>query len=235
MALDRRTIVLTRPRQSSERLRDQLAVALGRNVKVVLSPLLETVRLESNIELSKFGAIIFSSANGVKALTGNRPAKGTVAFCVGDQTAAAAAAEGYRTVSAKGSARDLAELVATRWNGEKMVYACGKETAFDLSEYLSKRRIPIEVAILYDQKPVPINAEARIAASEESCLFPVFSARTGRILAQQARSFPDNFHVLACMSESIVRKVSPLGWKTVVAQRPDAESLMEIVYRWHVK
>ncbi|MDE0306403.1 MAG: uroporphyrinogen-III synthase [Albidovulum sp.] len=209
-------------------------MAVGREINVVLSPLLETVRLESDIDLSSFETIVFSSANGVKALAENRPATGAVAYCVGDQTAAAAAAVGYRTISANGSARDLAELVAKLWSGEKMVYACGRSTAFDLAGFLAARCVPIEVAVLYDQKPLKINTEAKIAASEESCLFPVYSARTGRILAREVRSISDNSHVVACMSESIAEEVSPLRWKSVVAGRPDAESLMETIIRWHL-
>ncbi len=233
MASENRTIILTRPWQSSIRLRQDLAGMLSGRVDILLSPLLKTVRLETDIDLTRFSAAVFSSANGLKALTGNRPARGAAAYCVGDQTAAAAAAEGYRAISANGSASDLAELIAARWNGEKTVYICGKSTAFDLPAHLSKRGVPIDVAVIYDQTRMRLNSDAIDAATGGSCLFPVYSARTGRILVDEARSIPDNCHVLACMSEKIVQEVLPLGWKTVVASRPDGESMMDLVFRWH--
>ena len=234
MAANKRTIVLTRPWESSVRLQEQLLSELGGTVKIVLSPLLETIHLETAVDLTRFGTIVFSSANGVKALTGNRPARKAVAYCVGDQTSAAAAAEGYRSISANGSAIELAELVARRWKGEKMVYVCGRTTSFDLQSYLSERRIPIEVAILYEQKPLQFNSDAKAVASEDSCVFSVYSARSGSIFAREAKSFRNNTHVVVCMSHSIAMEVSPLRWKTAVAQRPDSKSMRDLIARWHL-
>lgn len=86
---------------------------------VIPSPVLELAARDEPLPgLSRFGGLVFTSANGVRFFAEASDARGLPAWCVGPATASEALREGFSPVhQSSGNARDLARYIAHHWSG----------------------------------------------------------------------------------------------------------------------
>lgn len=106
-----RLVLVTRPLPDAEGTLAALA-ALGH--AGLVAPM-QRVKILPPKPLPPAAALLLTSRNAVRALSGQRGLFDLPCFCVGDSTADFARAAGFRhAVSADGDARDLAALVAAR-------------------------------------------------------------------------------------------------------------------------
>lgn len=103
-------ILVTRPRDDAEALAAELD---QRGFPVMIQPMLEIRMLEGPpLDLDGVQALLFTSANGVRATAARTKARDLPALAVGDATARAARDEGFIQVeSAHGDVESLARLV----------------------------------------------------------------------------------------------------------------------------
>lgn len=180
---DRATVLITRP--AADAGTTARAVA-ERGFAPLIEPMLSIRWLAPVLpDLENVQAILFTSANGVRGIARLAEIPDVPAWTVGDATAEAARAAGFRRIaSAGGDARSLADAVTRdlRPDGGTLLHAAGSDVAGDLAAVLAGAGFDVHRAILYEAMPaVTLSPAARRALETEavhSALF--FSPRTVR-------------------------------------------------------
>jgi uroporphyrinogen-III synthase len=179
--------LVTRPRAEAEALAALLA---ERGIEAVVEPLMEvTDSPAALLDPSRAQAILCTSANGVRALARACTERGTQLFAVGDATAAAARAEGFRHVeSAGGDVEDLAYLVQRRLDPRagRLLHVAGSAVAGDLAASLGAAGFAVERAVLYGARAAQALTPqtARLIADGQIDWALFFSPRTAAIFAR---------------------------------------------------
>lgn len=226
-------ILITRPQPGAAILAQALALRLGPDSPMVLSPIM---RIEQSCtplpELSRFPTIVFTSSHAVAPLESALPAEERQrkrAYCVGAATAEAADAAGFETVDGGGDAEHLCARIRADNPAQPLFYARGEHIAADLVKSLNSAGLETHEAVVYRQSAVPLSREAEaILASQAPVVLPLFSPRSAQLIFS-------NSHVhapllVAAMSENVARAV-PRGAAAslVVAPEPTLEAMVEII------
>ena len=231
--------LVTRPLPDAGRTADALA---ARGVTALVEPMLRIEFLPPPaLDLGDVQALLFTSANGVRAFAAASPERGLPAFAAGDATAREARAAGFlRIESAAGGARELAGLAAARCTppAGALLHASGEAIAGNLAGGLAAAGFVVRREVLYRALAVralsPALAGELAAARLRLALF--FSPRTAAVFARLAlRSGIEEScrSVHACvLSEAVGRALEGIAWREVrVAGRPDHEAMMAEVDR----
>lgn len=232
-------ILVTRPREDSERLAEKLE-AMGHDV--LIEPLF-TIEpdLDSPLDLSGVRALLFTSANGVRAFALRSSRRDFKVFAVGDATAAAAHAYGFAEVeSAGGDVDDLAQLVRSRLRPEDGVlfHAAGSVTAGDLAGTLGAAGFDVRRAVLYRAEPISTLSETTASALREGSvdMAVFFSPRTARTFVSLAKaagldSACERIAVVG-LSPAVIDAAGALTWRAAeVAERPTEAALIDAIAR----
>lgn len=217
-------ILLTRPLADAERFAALLA-DMGITAAVEKSPIVEIVPTDVAIDLSDVTGVIFSSRNAVAAVAGHD----MPAWCVGDATAAAAQAKGWRAVAADGDAESLYARVLADAPQGPLLHIRGEVARGDLAERLTKVGIRTNDAVVYRQKPLLLSDRAKQALMwENPVAVPLFSPRAAEQFAAQG-PYHAPLHVVA-MSEAVAEALGSLPVETVVlAEKKEAEAMAKAV------
>src|SRR5262245_34044162 len=132
-------ILITRPQEDSALLAEKLK---ARGHDILIEPMLQIrLRQDVKIDLSGVQAVLFTSANGVRAFAAIEKRRDLLALAVGDTTAAAARGAGFTQVeSAGGNVGDLDRLVQARLKpeGGALLHVAASVVAGDLAGLLGK-------------------------------------------------------------------------------------------------
>jgi len=228
-------VLITRPREDAAPFAAELA---ARGLTPVIEPLI-AVRFDPAAALDLDGgvqAVLFTSANGVRAFAARTPRRDLAALAVGDATAQEASTVGFATVeSADGDVAGLARLVRERLSPEAgpLVHAAGSEVAGDLAGLLAGSGFTVRRAVLY--AAAPVGALSREAAallrSGEIGVASFFSPRTASTFVKVAAAeFPadrDRAPVALCLSSAVAAALAPLGWRDcLIAAAPTRRDLL---------
>ena len=139
-------ILLTRPLEDSQALAETLE---AEGIDSVIWPLTRITPTAFTPKLPPItGGLLFTSANGVRALAALTRRRDLPALCVGKATARAARRAGFRDcLSADGDARALADL-ARRSGIHNFFHPRGRDTAGDLKGLLAETGQQVTEAIL---------------------------------------------------------------------------------------
>lgn len=228
--------LITRPQEDAAPLAEALS---ARGIEAQIEPLLTIKPIAgATIDLDGVQAVLFTSANGVRAFSKLTPRRDLPAYAVGDGSAASAKAAGFAKVeSAGGDASALASLVCDRLQPQNgiLFHAAGSITAGDLAGDLEKAGFTVRRTALYTAEPATsLSPEARmnltLGGMDMVLLFSPRTAATFAKLWREAGS-PDLEHVCAlCLSAAVAREVGDLNWRDVfIAERPDLPSLLALV------
>jgi uroporphyrinogen-III synthase len=230
--------IVTRPREDAAALASALA---ARGVDVLLAPMLtirpapDAARLLAE-RLTAAQAVLFTSANGVRAFAAASPRRELPVLAVGDASAAAARIAGFRSVaSAGGDLADLVELVGAHLSpqGGALLHAAGSALAGDLAGTLAARGFTVHRATLYDAVPAaaldPEVAAAMRRGEAAAALF--FSPRTAttfvRLAAAAGVGDACRAIMAVALSPAVASALGELSWRTVrVAARPGRDDLL---------
>ena len=186
-------VLITRPREDALPLARALA---ARGIETLIAPMLTITPLPEaaqrlSEQMAGAQALLFTSANGVRAFAAASPRRELPVFAVGDATAAAARLADFRSVSsAGGDVEDLAELAAARLSPDHgaLLHAAGTEVAGDLAGRLGTLGFRVHRARLYEAVEAsalePEAAEALRRGEIAVALF--FSPRTARSFVRLA-------------------------------------------------
>jgi len=235
-------ILITRPIEDAKPLADALQ---ERGIEVLIEPLLEIRHLDdAELDLDGVQALLFTSANGVRAFAALSPRRDLQALTVGDGSADAARQAGFPDVeSAKGDVEALAALVVDRLKAEGgiLFHAAGTVTAGDLKARLEGLGYRVRRAQLYEARiATALSTETRanltLGGIDAVLLFSPRTAGTFAELWREAGA-PSLARVQAlCLSAAVAREVGNLGWAGVeIADRPDLPSMLALVDAAHSK
>lgn len=236
-------IAITRPEPDATSLAKTL---LGLGHEIVVEPLL-TLKFDDEVVLpaERFQAVIFTSANGVRAMENrdNFPSFLKMpAHTVGLASAEAARQAGFTDVtSAQGNLEDLQRKIEETLDpqGGPLLYATGQEVSGDLSGSLRALGFRVNRVVLYEAIPKPrLSIGVRVLIEEGSLdVVLLFSRRTATIWADlveeaQLSGFLRGTRHL-CLSEPIGDLLRErFGFAVphiVVARRPDTASMLDLL------
>ena len=237
--------LITRPEEDAA----PLAAALNqRGIETTIESLLSIRTLtDAELDLSGVQAILFTSANGVRAFTELAAAKGAAgwreipALAVGDATARTARAAGFAQVaSAGGNVESLAELVSAKLDPQKgpLFHAAGSAVAGDLAGLLGGRGFELRRAMIYEARPAESLSSGTLDALRAGAfdLMLFFSPRTAGTFAALTQAAGDKAvdgcrrAAALCLSPAVAGAVTALPFRTVeTADHPDLPSMLQLV------
>jgi len=232
-------VLVTRPSGDALPLAAELQ---RRGFDVLLQPLLRIV-LEDGPppDLAGVQALLFTSANGVRAFSRRSDVRTLPVYAVGDATAAAARAEHFLSVaSAAGNVDDLAALVRDRLDpaAGRLLHIAGSVVAGDLSGALETAGFRVERVALYAAQPTEaldpsIHSAIAAGAVDAAMFFSPRSAASFVSLLQHAALTGDCGRIQAFgLSDAVAKALSPVSWHAVyIAPEPTQESLLAILER----
>lgn len=206
----------------------------------MVEPMVEIVPLARvGVDLDGVQAVLLTSANGVRALARTTPRRDTLLLAVGEATASAARAAGFRDVEAAGG--DVEALAAHACGrldprAGPVVHVAGRTVAGDLAGTLTERGFMVRRAVLYEAHAATGLSDSLRAALEDSRLDAVlfFSPRTAQtfvnLVAEVGLEAALSRVEALCLSEAVVRAVGVLSWRRVrVASRPRQEAVLALL------
>ena len=234
-------LLLTRPEAESRSLRDRLQ-AMGHVVDT--APMLAIRQKhdagdELQAALDGVTALLFTSANGVRAFAEASPLRDVMVYAVGPASALAAQAAGFTRVEAAGGDVDLlAGLVRARHSraAGTLLHAAGSARAGDLQAMLQRDGYEVRRVVLYDAETairLPPAVAGRFAAQGyDGVLF--FSPRTAATFVNlaQAAGISGGAAVATawCLSDNVAREAAVLPWRDVkVARSPGEADLVALL------
>lgn len=229
-----RQVLLTRPLDESRALAELLeADGIGCLIWPLtrIEPTVTGFRLPYGID-----GLLFTSANGVRALAGVSARRDLPALCVGEATARAARNAGYlNAFSAVGDARALADL-ARRSGLRSFLHPRGEDAAGDLKAWLAETGQSVAEAVLYRARETGAPPAPVVAALARGGigLVAVWSRRNGAILARYLRGGGANLSGtdLLAISDGAAESLSGAGFRRVIiAGRPDSAAMLAAIRR----
>jgi uroporphyrinogen-III synthase len=230
--------LITRSRDGAAPFASALA---ARGIEPVLAPMLNVLPERdgaAQVQASLIGAqaILFTSANGVRAFATASSRRELPAFAVGDATGAAARLANFRTVySAHGDVEDLAALVAGRLSPRQgaLVHAAGRDVANDLAAMLAARGFAARAVVLYRAEPVAALPPDVVAALREGIALAFFFSPRGAVTF--ARLAGNSGFVAVCadmtafaISAAVGEALGELAWRALwIAPAPTQAALLK--------
>lgn len=195
----------------------------------IVAPVLVLEPIAAAIDLAGVSGLVFTSRNGVR-LAGALPRGGELpVFTVGDRTAEAARAAGYRHIqSAGGDVGALARLILATHGARQapLLHLGAQIPAGDLAGALRAGGVAFRSQALYRTRWVPLRRLAldlRPWTRIDGVL--VHSPKAARRLAALP-GLPKGMTAI-CISEAAREPLAPLRWRALVVSRePTEASLM---------
>lgn len=225
-------VLVTRPEAEARALAAQIA---ARGLQADLAPMLTLHPLKAAPDLSGISALLFTSANGVRAFAAATPRRDLPVYAVGEATARVARDLGFPDVQAAGGdVEKLAALVMqTRQPASGALYhAAGDTLAGDLKAMLEAAGFTVRRETLYRAEPaaaLPADLAACFASGGyRAALF--FSPRSAAVfvrLAEAAGIVPGAAETAAlCLSANVAAALAPLPWRQLSVAAAPAEAAM---------
>jgi uroporphyrinogen-III synthase len=227
--------LVTRPREDAERFAAALA---ERGIEAMIEPLLEIRAVAAPLDLEGVQAVLFTSANGVRAFAAASPLRDLPALAVGDASAEAARRLGFaRVESAGGDVADLAALAARTLSpaGGDLLHPAGSTVAGDLGVMLAAAGFAVRRVVLYEAVPARALTPPTAQALREGALAMAFffSPRTARsFVSLAAAAAPGATAAMEayCLSAAVAREAEALAWRAVrVAAAPTQPALLSVL------
>ena len=229
--------LITRPEEDAAPLAEAVR-ALGHDA-MIDSMLLINAFDDVLLDTDGVQALLFTSANGVRAFADISLNRRVPVYTVGEASAAIAREMGFRKVfAAAGDVAALARLVSESLKAEEgiLMHVSGTVVARELKDLLQKDSFNVFRVRLYESEPVTRLSEQTIAhfskGEMDGVLF--YSPRTAQIftdLVIENRLTEACRHVRAlCLSEAVAEVADKLPWRTVkVATAPSQDAMLSLL------
>ena len=209
-------------------------------INPIVSPVLDiNFRARIDVDLAGTQAIVFTSANGVRAWAPRRPERDLTVFAVGDATAEAARDVGFKKIhTARGDVDALAELIRRKAKPDDgdLLHVRGIHVAGNLGGALKPDGFRVHDAIGYGAVAVDTLGEEAIAAivSGAPVSVLVHSARGAKTFLDLLRKFGLH-HWLGSVtvygiSENALKPLEGAGFGALIAApRPNEDALLGLL------
>jgi uroporphyrinogen-III synthase len=219
-----RRIAITRAMPEAERTADRLR---ARGATPILAPLLAIEPIAFDTDLSGVQALLFTSANGVRAFAQASHDRNAPVLAVGEATARAARETGFADVRAgEGDSRALAVLAVSELSpaAGKLLHISGAHVAGDLAGDLAAAGFTAERRIVYAAVAASAPPQA-FAGPLDIVLF--HSARAAQIYLDLGAPAAGRL-TAACLSPAIAAAAAAAPWaRLVVAPYPNEAALID--------
>jgi uroporphyrinogen-III synthase len=203
--------------RSAARLRD-----LG--AEPIVAPLLEIAPLRVSVDISGAQALLFTSANGVRAAPATLERK-LPTLTVGEATARAARQAGFSDVrSAQGDVAALAAMAAATLDPKAgaLLYLSGVHVAGDLTGALRAAGYNARRAIVYDARIVDLLPAAYLQPLD---MVAFHSVRAAQAFAGFGAPHAAQ-RIAVCISPTVAKAAEAVDWaRVVVAAAPQDDAL----------
>ena len=225
-------VLLTRP---LDRSRAVAATLEAEGIDCLIWPLTKIVPAARALSVPPgTSALLFTSANGVRAFAALEPRRDLPALCVGEATAEAARRAGFADVrSAGGDARALVALA--RESGIRaFLHPRGRDAAGDIAGWLAGSGQRVAEAVLYEATeagPPPAPVAAALAEGELD-LVTVWSPRGGAILAARLDALDADLGAtdLLAISPAAAAPLAAAGFRRrIVAEAPSGTAMLAAI------
>lgn len=195
------TVVITRPKAQAESFAAELRATHGTQMPVLIAPLMRIAPVTPT-EIGDPAHVIFTSVNGVDQAVRLGISQTATAWCVGDQTAAAAARLGFDVKNVKGTSADLIDMVIKARPDGEIVHLRGAHATGQIVENLTQAGLTCHAKVVYAQEDeAPSDALLRALGETGPLIIPVFSPRSAALLT---KTMPHRAPlILIAMSESV--------------------------------
>lgn len=180
-------------------------------------------------------ALVFTSANGVRAFARLSEIRNFPAFCVGDRTSMLARETGFRDVRRAG--RTVEELARTLAGQEcrQLFYARARDVAADLGALLSDGfRLNEQVVYAATSAGPPESSVAAALADGRISAVMIWSRRNAEVLAEYLTKPSQSLGPatkLVAISENAAQPLSGAGFcKIHIADVPDSDGMLAAVF-----
>lgn len=163
-----------------------------------MQPLLAIRPLSPTLpDLEGFGALAFTSRNGVSAFANLTPRRDRRVFTVGEATAQAAREAGFSDVqTADGAVDDLAALIVREMQpGERLLAAVARQPVADLAGLLTGR-VQVETLSVYEA------VETGVGAPEDVAAILIHSPRAAVAFAARGTEAVDQRRIVAISTQA---------------------------------
>jgi uroporphyrinogen-III synthase len=224
-------VLLTRPEAEGRSFASSLIARFGNRVRPVVAPLLAPRYLMPAVPTRDYAAVVFTSAHGVEGARRLGVDLPRLAWCVGRQTAAAAAAAGFEPRSADGDADTLVSAICADPPKGRILYLRGVNTTGNVLEILTSSGFQIDEIVVYLQEAIHFGAEAMtLLYTGGDVIVPLFSTRTAALF--RAELPPDARAALhfAVMSHAVAEPLAALPRMSLaIARHPEAKGMLNAV------
>lgn len=226
---DRPILLLTRPREGSERFAELVQARFGDVFEILIAPLQEIEWVDFAPVSEAPEALIFTSQNGVLGWNRVYSNAGSQAYCVGPQTTKAAVAAGHKAQDCGGDAEALIATILAEKPIGSLLHVHGEHSRGRVAERLSAAGIPTDSRIAYRQVALPLSDAAKnVLESAPQVIAPLFSPRSATLLMQ---ALPEKTRPwLAVISPNAAERVDAmLQRRMMVAEKPNAEGMLDAI------
>lgn len=222
-------LLMTRPQDAAERFVSALPSKIRDRIEPVYAPLMRISTTCDGIDLTNASGMIFTSMNGVNAVSDFMTDRSLPAYCVGEATAEMAEGLGLRVLHVEDDAKTLIATMTRAGVSEPLVHFCGRHTRGDVAENLTAAGCETRRQVVYDQELLPFEESiCTFLGRDIRIIAPIFSPRTAR---QFVRQCPEcrNLHLVA-LSDAVAEPLKDLAYSSLtVADRPIAGHMAAIV------
>jgi uroporphyrinogen-III synthase len=216
-------VAITRALPDAERTAERLR-ELG--AEPILAPLLNVIPCAYDTNVEEAQALLFTSANGVRAFPDARRLHAKPVLTVGDATAEAARAAGFTNVrSADGEVSALVELAKENLaaNAGKLIHIGGEDIAGDLVGELTAAGFTVERRIAYAARAA-LSAPPALLQPLDIVLF--HSARAADTFVRLGAPNAGRL-TAACLSQAVADAAGKAWWgRIVVSPAPREDALL---------
>ena len=228
-------IWITRPTEDSSHLFKTLT---DKGYDAFVEPLLDITFNEVKIDTKNCQAIVFTSANGVRAYIYNKGTTDLPVYAVGDATAREAKKAGFKIIHiSQGDVVFLSETIKEHAKPEEgaLYHGAGSVIAKDLSALLSAHKYAVKRQALYEAVPT-------VAISRTVCTYLkngsisgilLMSPRTADIFVRTMRAQKLDNHlegvIMFALSDAVADKLRSLNCKVVVASDPTQSDVISAI------
>ena len=232
MPPSRPTILLTRPQPQADRFAAQCRTRFE-NAEIVVAPLIRIEHRPMCAMPDGVRGLVFTSEVAVRAFAAQCMRSDLPAWCVGAQTAMAARDAGFAAQAAGGTARSLIDMIADAAPQGPLLHLRGVHAACDVAFALTRRGVPTEEAVIYDQRAQPLSAQARdvLQRAQGLVVAPVLSPRSARLLAQAAADARATLRPVAISANAAQAWAEFRDDPVVVAAHPHAGAVLDAMAR----
>lgn len=218
------TVLLTRPIEASRAFAQAVRLAVPRDVRILISPLIVIDYYPIAHEVVRDAVPVFTSAHGVASWAQSNLLVHGKAICVGPATTARAAELGFDAYDAGGTVEHVLAHIVQHLPYGPIVHVHGVHTRGNLTVRLGEQGILARSVVAYDQKLCDLTEEARTALDgKERIIVPLFSPRSA---VQFAKTCPKAAQTtIIAMSGAVAQHVQA----DIIVDRPDGPSMVAAV------